>query len=130
MEESGETQVPKRTDNRSDVTNNHDAVNQNAREVKDQKDQKSTPTPKLPDDTYHEVDKLLKVRRIGGQTQYLVKWKGNYQSSWEPDDYITENPQTRISYPKDEDGTETKKEKITVLQKLGCLASNIYWVSI
>ena len=111
MEEAGETQVPKRTDNRSDVTNNHDAVNQNAREVKDQKDQKSTPTPKLSDDTYYEVDKLLKVRRIGGQTQYLVKWKGNYPSSWEPEDYITEKPKREFHTQRTKMGRRRRKRK-------------------
>lgn len=111
MEEAGETQVPKRTDNRSDVTNNHDAVNQNAGEVKDQKDQKSTPTPKLSDDTYYEVDKLLKVRRIGGQTQYLVKWKGNYPSSWEPEDYITEKPKREFHTQRTKMGRRRRKRK-------------------
>lgn len=108
MEESGKTQVPESTSSRSNATNNHDAVNQNAREVNDQK---STPTPKQSDDTFYEVDKLLKVRRIAGQTQYLVKWKGDFPSSWEPEDYITERPKREFHAQRTKMGRRRRRRK-------------------
>jgi len=49
--------------------------------------QDPVPEPELIDnELHHEVESILKKRRIGRQVQYLVKWKGYTleESTWEP----------------------------------------------
>jgi len=36
------------------------------------------------DDVWHEVERLLKVKRVGQEKHYLVKWKEGGKSTWEP----------------------------------------------
>lgn len=41
------------------------------------------------DKEFYCVDKLLDKRvNIKGKTEYLVKWEGDYEPTWEPQDYI------------------------------------------
>ena len=41
------------------------------------------------DTEFYAVDKLLEKRvNVKGKTEYLVKWEGDYEPTWEPEDYI------------------------------------------
>ena len=68
--------------------------NENKTDVMERSTQepKDTHTSQQSDGIYFEVERLLKTRHVGNQKQYLVKWKGNYPNSWEPDHHITERP--------------------------------------
>ena len=45
-----------------------------------QQTQQSSTFPSQSSETYYEVEKLLRVKRIRGKKHYLVKWKGNYKN--------------------------------------------------
>jgi hypothetical protein len=41
------------------------------------------------DTEFYAVDKLLEKRvNVKGKTEYLVKWVGDFEPTWEPEDYI------------------------------------------
>ena len=40
------------------------------------------------DNTYYQVDKLLKTRTVQGQKQFLVKWSDGSKPTWEPENNI------------------------------------------
>jgi DNA invertase Pin-like site-specific DNA recombinase len=42
----------------------------------------------LGNNNIYPVDKLLDIRILNGKTQYLVKWEGNYDNTWEPEENI------------------------------------------
>ena len=74
-------------------------------------DKESTQPIKLPEDIYFEVEKLLKMRRVRGQKQYLVKWKGDYPNSWEPETNITDRPKREYHIRKQQRGRKHRKHR-------------------
>lgn len=41
-------------------------------------------------ETYFPFERLLKVRKISGKTQFLVKWKDGSPNTWEPEENISD----------------------------------------
>lgn len=46
------------------------------------------PQPTLDQNDCYEVEKLLDVKTKNNKTEYLVKWVGNWNNSWEPEENI------------------------------------------
>ncbi|MEW8546122.1 MAG: reverse transcriptase domain-containing protein [Candidatus Thiodiazotropha sp.] len=61
-------------------------------EAQETKQKGNFDTSNKSNDKYYEVDRLLKVKWVRGKKFYLVKWKGEYKNTWEPEDYITDKP--------------------------------------
>ena len=85
-DEPQQINVPPSQPTRQNKKNKTDVIERSTQEPKD------THTSQQSDGIYFEVERLLKTRHVGNQKQYLVKWKGNYPNSWEPDHHITERP--------------------------------------
>ena len=49
--------------------------------------QEANPSSSQSDDTYYEVETLLKMKFMKGKKHYLVRWKGNYSDTWEAEDF-------------------------------------------
>lgn len=45
------------------------------------------------DDEYYDVEEILKERRVNGQRQLLLRWKGWPQPSWEPVEHLDRCPE-------------------------------------
>ncbi len=54
---------------------------------------KKTNKVKQPKDGYWEVDRILDLRKIDNSNRYefLVKWKGNWDDTWEPQNLLNDN---------------------------------------
>ena len=48
-------------------------------------------------DKYYEVDRLLKVKFMQNEKHYLVKWKGQYKNTWEPENYNYRKPKREFN---------------------------------
>ena len=72
---------------------------------------KDTHTSQQSGGIYFEVERLLKTRHVGNQKQYLVKWKGNYPNSWEPDHHITERPKREFLVHRTQRGRKKRRRK-------------------
>ena len=66
---------------------------------------------KQSEDIYFEVEKLLKMRYVGRQKQYLVKWKGDYPNSWEPENNITDRPKREYHIQRAKRGRKRRRRK-------------------
>lgn len=40
-------------------------------------------------DTSFDVEKILKKREKNNKTEYLLKWRGNFKNSWEPEENLS-----------------------------------------
>ena len=87
--------------------------NENETDVMERSTQepKGTHTSQQSDGIYYEVERLLKMRHVGNQKQYLVKWKGNYPNSWEPDHHITERPKREFLIHRTQRGRKKRRRK-------------------
>ena len=73
------------------------------------KSQEANPPSSQSDDTYFEVETLLKMKYIRGKKHYLVHWKGNYSDTWEPEEFITERPKQEFHIRRAKQGKRKRK---------------------
>ena len=73
------------------------------------KSQEANPSSSQSDDTYYEVETLLKMKFMKGKKHYLVRWKGNYSDTWEPEDFITEKPKREFHIRRARQGKRKRK---------------------
>ena len=71
--------------------------------------QEANPSSSQSDDTYYEVENLLKMKFMKGKKHYLVRWKGNYSDTWEPEDFITEKPKREFHIRRARQGKRKRK---------------------
>lgn len=65
---------------------------------------------------YYEVEKLLKSRRLNGQLQFLIKWQGFKEKTWEPDHHLPTQMVRQFLSTKTQKGTRLKRKRKTLFQ--------------
>ena len=95
----------------SDNTTENQAKEQNPPDADNtaQGKTKANPPSSQSDDTYYEVESLLKMKYIRGKKHYLVHWKGNYSDTWEPEEFITEKPKREFHIRRAKQGRRKRK---------------------
>ena len=95
----------------SDNTTENQAKEQNQPDADNtaQGKTKANPPSSQSDDTYYEVESLLKIKYIRGKKHYLVHWKGNYSDTWEPEEFITEKPKREFHIRRAKQGRRKRK---------------------
>ena len=58
---------------------------------------------------YYDIEKLLRRRKFNGEHQFLVKWVGFKEKTWEPEHYIPTNLVRHFLATKTQKGTRRKR---------------------
>ena len=70
-------------------------------------------TPRTQNHDGFAVDRLLKSKLVNGQKYYLIKWKGKFPNSWEPEDHISNYCKRQFNIRRTQQGTLRKQFKRT-----------------